>query len=134
MNEDKKYMKAPETAYQPHATERVNEVETRTARSGGKTALLIAIAVITVIAVSGVVWLLRRGADSGAGKPVPAPRTVSISESKDQQATSTGSGEPSVTLTREQAERAGIKIEPVGEQKSSEAAGQQSTGVVQPNA
>jgi cobalt-zinc-cadmium efflux system membrane fusion protein len=134
MSEDKKDINAPETAYEPRVAERVDEVETHTARSGRKRALVIAIAVIAVIAVSGVVWLLRRKADSGAGKPVPAPRTVSITETKDQQTTSTGTGEPTVTLTREQAERAGINIEPVGEQAVSEAAGQQSTGVVQANA
>jgi cobalt-zinc-cadmium efflux system membrane fusion protein len=134
MSEDKKDINAPETAYQPSVAERVDEVETHTARSGRKRALVIAIAAITIIAVSGVVWLLRRKADSGAGKPVPAPRTVSITETKDQQTKSTGSGEPTVTLTHEQAERAGIKIEPVGEQTVSEAAGQQSTGVVQANA
>ena len=134
MSEDKNNIGAPEGHSQPRVEERIGDVEKHTARPRRKTALIALAAVTAVIAVGGVVWLLQRGAENRAGKPVPAPRTVSTAETKDQQTASIGSGEPSLTLTREQAERAGIKIEPVGEQTSSEAGGQQSTGVVQPNA
>jgi RND family efflux transporter MFP subunit len=42
--------------------------------------------------------------------------------------------EPSISLSPDQIQRAGIKIETVGEQPAAETAGQQSTGVVQVNA
>src|SRR5204863_3462807 len=42
-------------------------------------------------------------------------------------------GAPTVTILPDQAKRAGIKIETVGERVSADASGQQTTGVVQPN-
>ncbi|MBA2514326.1 MAG: efflux RND transporter periplasmic adaptor subunit, partial [Solirubrobacterales bacterium] len=68
-------------------------------------------------------------------RPVPAPRTVAIDQPGDA-ATGTGAspGEPTLTLTPEVAARAGIKVEPVGEQLAAEGGGEAATGVVQPNA
>src|SRR5205807_4256270 len=65
-----------------------------------------------------------------AGKPVPAPRSVSFEKTPSQQAMS---GDQKLTLSPEQVQRAGLKIETVGESPSSEAIGQMTTGIVQPN-
>jgi len=72
------------------------------------------------------VWLLWPKA---AGKPVAAPRSVSFDESSPPAT----AGEQKLTLTPEQMRTAQLKIETVGEQPSSEAAGQMATGVVQAN-
>src|SRR5205807_2322483 len=65
-----------------------------------------------------------------AGKPVPAPRSVSFEETPSQQAMS---GDQKLTLSPEQVQRAGLKIETVGESPASEAIGQMTTGIVQLN-
>jgi cobalt-zinc-cadmium efflux system membrane fusion protein len=91
------------------------------------------IALVAIVAIAGfalLLWLLKPGSEGG--QPVPAPRTVATGQTTTQEsATST---EPTITIAPEQAQRAGIKVESVGERISSEAAGQPATGVVQPNA
>ena len=91
-----------------------------------RTALIIFVAVIAVVGIAIAVWLLW---PKPVGKPVPAPRSVSFNESP-QPATAGGE---KLTLTPEQLRAAQLKIETVGEQPSSEAAGQMATGVVQAN-
>jgi len=73
-------------------------------------------------------WFLWPGK---TGKPVPAPRSVSFGESSSPQTATTG--EQLLTLAPEQLQRAGLKIEAVGERPSTEVAGQMTTGVVQAN-
>jgi len=65
------------------------------------------------------------------GKPVPAPRSVSF-ETTPNQPTALA-GDQRLTLTPEQVQRAGLKIETVGEQPSAEGAGLMTTGTVQVN-
>lgn len=85
------------------------------------------VSLIVLVLLSAVaVWLLW---PKPVGKPVPAPRSVSFNESP-QPATAGGE---KLTLTPEQLRAAQLKIETVGEQPSSEAAGQMATGVVQAN-
>jgi cobalt-zinc-cadmium efflux system membrane fusion protein len=84
------------------------------------------VALVTVGAIA--VWLLW---PSQVGKPVPAPRSVSFEETPNQQGAI--AGEQKLILTPEQLRNAGLKIETVGEQPSSEATGQMATGVVQAN-
>ena len=107
---------------------RPSETATTNKSQGNRTALVTGVVLIAVVAVSFVAWLLWPGK---AGKPVPAPRSVSFEESPSQQAAM--SGDQKLTLSPEQVQRAGLKIETVGEKPSGEATGQMTTGIVQPN-
>ncbi len=93
-----------------------------------RTAIAAIVAIVAIAAVATFAWVLWPGK---AGKPVPAPRSVSFGESPGQQMTTTS--DQKLTLTAEQLQRAGLKIETVGEKPSSEALGQMTTGVVQAN-
>jgi membrane fusion protein, heavy metal efflux system len=94
----------------------------------GKSILIIVAAIAVVLIVGVAAWLLW---PRQSGKPVPAPRSVSFEESSTPQTATTG--EQKLTLAPEQAQRAGLKIETVGEQTAGEAAGQMTTGTVQAN-
>jgi cobalt-zinc-cadmium efflux system membrane fusion protein len=90
--------------------------------------VVASVGIVAIAAVAIVAWLLW---PSKTGKPVPAPRSVSFEESSTPQ---TGNaGEQILTLAPEQVQRAGLKIETVGEQPAVEAAGQMTTGTVQAN-
>jgi RND family efflux transporter MFP subunit len=110
----------------------VAEVRSRPARRTNRIAVIAIVAVVAIAGIALLVWMLRPGS-SGAGRPVPPPRTVAIDQ-PGSQGNTTASTEPTITLPPEQVQRAGIKVEAVGEHPSTEAAGQQATGVVQPNA
>ncbi len=91
--------------------------------------LAIIIAAITLVMIAGfAAWLLW---PRQVGKPVPAPRPVSFEETSNQPTAL--AGDQRLTLTPGQVERAGLKIEPVGEQPSAQAAGLMTTGTVQAN-
>jgi membrane fusion protein, heavy metal efflux system len=88
--------------------------------------------IVAFIAVVGVVfalWFLKPS--SNAGRPVPAPRSSTIDQAANSNAST---GEQTFTITQQEAQRAGIKIESVGERMSDQIGGQTTTGVVQPNA
>src|SRR5437660_10834766 len=111
-------------------SETSREPETGIATNKGRTKKPIVVTVVAVIAIIGiafVAWLLWPGK---AGKPVPAPRSVSFEATPSQQSIS---GDQRLTLSPEQLQRAGLKIETVGERPSSEATSQMTTGIVQPN-
>jgi membrane fusion protein, heavy metal efflux system len=94
-----------------------------------KTAIVAVVAVLAVAAIALLLWLfIPRG---GGGRPVPAPRSMGPDQTTNQ--ASNTPGESTLTIGSEQAQRAGIKIETVGERMSPETTGQQTTGVVQPN-
>jgi len=108
-----------------------HESRTRTATTRGRTNKPIVAVIVAVVAIVGIVfvaWLLW---PRNAGKPVPAPRSVSFGETPGQQASM--GGDQKLTLPPEQVQRAGLKIETVGESPSSEATSQMATGIVQPN-
>lgn len=88
------------------------------------TPITIGVAALILLVVAVWLWWPKQ-----AGKPVPAPRSVSFAESP-QPATAGGE---KLTLSPEQMKTARLKIETIGEQPSSEAAGQMATGVVQAN-
>ena len=88
----------------------------------------IIVSAFAVVVIIGVAWILW---PSRTGKPVPAPRSVSFEESSTPQTAT--AGEQKLTLAAEQVQRAGLKIETVGEQAAGEAAGQMTTGTVQAN-
>ena len=101
--------------------------ESRTA----KTAIVAVVAVVAVAAIALLLWLfIPRGS---GGRPVPAPRNIGTEQTSNQ-GNNAPSGESTLTLAPEEAQRAGIKIETVGQRMSAEANGQQTTGVVQANA
>src|SRR5258708_4977047 len=93
-----------------------------------RTALVAIVAVVAIAAIAVLAWFLWPGK---TGKPVPAPRSVSFGESSSPQTAT--SGDQVLTLAPEQLQRAGLKIEAVGERPSTEVAGQMTTGVVQAN-
>src|SRR5260370_22913095 len=93
-----------------------------------RNAVVAIVAIVAIAAVAVVAWLLW---PSKTGKPVPAPRSVSFGESSSPQTAT--AGEQKLILTPEQLQRAGLKVETVGEKPSSEARGQMTTGVVQAN-
>ena len=91
--------------------------------------VMITVAAVAVVSIVGVAaWLLW---PRQAGKPVPAPRSVSFEETSNQP--TAPAGEQRLTLTPELVQRAGVKIETVGEQPSAQAAGLMTTGTVQVN-
>ncbi|HKP46820.1 MAG TPA: efflux RND transporter periplasmic adaptor subunit [Pyrinomonadaceae bacterium] len=103
--------------------------ETKTAIKDRKRfPLLIAVAAVAIVAVAFIAWLLW---PRDAGKPVPAPRSVSFQESSGPQ--TAANGDKKLTLSPEQVQRAGLKIETVGEAPSTEAVSQLTTGVVEAN-
>ncbi len=89
--------------------------------------VLITVAAVAVLGIAVTAWLFW---PRNVGRPVPAPRSVSFGESPGQQATTT---EQKLTLSPEQMQRAGLRIETVGESPAPEAATQMSTGIVQAN-
>jgi cobalt-zinc-cadmium efflux system membrane fusion protein len=91
--------------------------------------ILIIISAIALVLIIGVAaW---RFWPRQTGKPVPAPRSVSFEESSNQPTAL--AGDQKLTLTPEQVQHAGLKIETVGEQPSAQAAGLMTTGTVQAN-
>lgn len=93
--------------------------------------LYIALSVIGVVVLGAVLILIFRGRQGG--DVVPAPRSVSFDDNSNQDTSVPAEGQ-TITLSPEQVERIGLKIEVVGETMSSEAAEVSATGVVQPNA
>jgi cobalt-zinc-cadmium efflux system membrane fusion protein len=117
MSEPTENKKEPAIASEP------NESRSRTVAT---------VAVVAVVAVAVLALLLWRFIPRGnAGRPVPAPRNIGQDQTPSQAGNATG--ESTLTIAPEQAQRAGIKIETVGERVSTDASGQQTTGVVQPN-
>jgi len=106
--------------------ERVSPLKGRTNRSG-----IIAVVGLFLIATVAVVgWIVLRSRSSGAGRPVPAPRSM-----PEEQSSSPNAAESTVTVTPEVMQRAGIKVEPIGEQVSPGLASSAlTTGIVQANA
>ena len=86
--------------------------------------VVTAIALVATVVVGLIFFWPRQG-----GKPVPAPRTVSFAETPQ----SPNPTDQRLVLTPEQLRTVQFKIETVGQQPSSEAAGQLATGVVQAN-
>lgn len=95
---------------------------------GNKKFVVIGALVIGLSALVIGFWLWQNR--SNEGRPVPAPRNTTFGESNNTALTE----EATITLSPEQIERAGIKIEIVGEKFSGEMLNSASTGVVQANA
>jgi len=108
-----------------------SELKLANSRKSSRNKILI-VAIVGVVAIAAVVlaiWLMRPSGN--AGRPVPAPRSSTIDQANSGTATT---GEQTLSISAEEAQRAGIKIETVGERMSTDIGGQPTTGVVQPNA
>lgn len=103
------------------------EANTSRARRNARTAIAL-VAVAGTFAAGFAAWLLWPGQ---TGRPVPAPRSVSFDETSNQSPAL--AGDQILTLTPEQVQRAGLRIETVGAQPSAQALGLMTTGTVQPN-
>lgn len=87
-------------------------------------------ALFLIAAAIFAVWVFRPAGN--AGRPVPAPSSVSTDQTTNSHNVGADANEI-LTINPDEAERAGIKIETVGEQISAEVGAQQTTGVVQAN-
>jgi RND family efflux transporter MFP subunit len=131
-HEEKQTVTAAATDDKAAAETRTAEVRNHPRRRAKRTVIIALVAAVGVVGLALLLWMLRPGG-GGAGRPVPAPRTIAI-EQPAAPGTDATSIEPTVTIPPEQVQRAGIKVEAVGERMSGEAVGQQATGVVQANA
>lgn len=92
--------------------------------------VIVAVAALVLIVAVVVGWMMLRSQSGGAGRPVPAPRDI-----PNEQMSTPGAEELTITVSPEVVQRAGIRIEPVGEQVSTDAASSAvTTGIVQANA
>jgi cobalt-zinc-cadmium efflux system membrane fusion protein len=116
------------TSESPKEETRVTQVRRISAPNRNQAAVVAVVAVVAIAGIAILAWLLW---PSQAGKPVPAPRSISVEEPANE---GTRPAEQKLTLTAEQLQRAGIKVELVGEKAAPEMASRMATGVVQPNA
>lgn len=99
-------------------------------RRTNRTVIVAVVAVLLIAAVVIAGLMVLRSRSDGAGRPVPAPPSMPT-----ESASPSNSVESTLTLTPEVMQRAGIKVEAVGEQVSTEAASSAlTTGIVQANA
>jgi len=102
-------------------------------RSPNRSRTIAMVAVVAVVAAAAIALLLFLFVPRGrGGGPVPAPRSIGPDQTTSR--ASNTPGESTLIIGPEQAQRAGIKIETVGERMSAEPSVQQTTGVVQANA
>ena len=127
-NDEQIVEKTTTTSESPAEETRVTQVRRVSSPNRNKAAIVAIVAVVAIAGVAILAWLLW---PSQAGKPVPAPRSISVEGPANE---GTTPGEQKVTLTADQLQHAGIKVEPVGEKSAPEMASQMATGVVQPNA
>jgi RND family efflux transporter MFP subunit len=92
--------------------------------------VIVAVAGFVLIIAVVVGWVMLRSQSGGAGRSVPAPRDI-----PNEQTSAPSAEELTITVSPEVVQRAGIKIEPVGEQVSTDTASSTvTTGIVQANA
>ncbi len=110
------------------------DIELTNTRRTNRTAIVAIVAIVAIAAVLILGWAFWRSGSSGAGRPVPAPRR-DLSSGQPEAGAPTAPIETTLTLEPEMVDRAGIKIEAVGEQLGDDnTAGQVATGVVRENA
>jgi len=104
--------------------------ETSSKGRTNRTSIIVVVALFLIAAVAIVGWIVLRSRSSGAGRPVPAPGSMPA-----EQSSSPGAAESTITVPPEVMQRAGIKVEPIGEQVSPDLANSAlTTGIVQANA
>lgn len=90
-------------------------------------------AITAILALALLFWWYVSTGRNGAGRPVPAPRAITLGQTEAPAPADTPATGPTIELAPEQVQRAGLKIETVGEQLSTEGGGGVATGTVQPN-
>ena len=92
--------------------------------------VIVAVGGLVLIIAVVVGWVMLRSQSGGAGRSVPAPRDI-----PNEQTSTPRAEDQTITVSPEVVQRAGIKIEPVGEQVSTDTASSAvTTGIVQANA
>jgi RND family efflux transporter MFP subunit len=89
---------------------------------------LIAALILAVVVVFFLCWYMLRSGSTGGGQPVPAPRS-SMNDMPAETLTN-----KTLTLSPEQVQNAGVTIETVGEQLSTESGETAATGTIEANA
>jgi membrane fusion protein, heavy metal efflux system len=131
-----------ETVNQPNGTASETKVTAKhvskspPSRQRKWTVLLVAF--VALVGLSLIVWMFwfrtKHTTGNEAGRAVPAPRSISFDSSvPNNEASKENQSEPKLTIAQDQAERAGIRIETVGEQLTSTNQDTAATGVVQAN-
>src|SRR5258705_4848643 len=104
----------------PESKQTESNLSARVESSRAMTAIVAVVAVVAIAAIALLLWLfIPRGS---GGRPVPAPRSIGPDQPGNQ--ASNTPGDSTLTITPEQLQRAGIKIETVGERVSTDAGGQ----------
>ena len=104
--------------------------ETSSKGRTNRTSIIVVVALFLIAAVAVVGWIVLRSRSSGAGRPVPAPSRMPA-----EQSSSSSAAESTITVPPEVMQRAGIKVEAIGEQVSPDLASSAlTTGIVQANA
>lgn len=107
-----------------------------TTQRRSRTRVVIVVALFAAACAALLFWWLNRSGRV-SGRVVTAPRTVTFDQPSAPASgatTEAAPGEATLNVAADVAARAGIKVEPVGEQLAPEAAQQAATGVVQANA
>lgn len=125
---DEKVVEKMTTISEPAKEARATQVRRVSSSNRNRAAIVAIVAVVAIAGIAILAWFLWPGQ---AGKPVPAPRSISVAGPMNEGATP---GEQKVTLAADQLQRAGIKVEAVGEKAAPEMASQMATGIVQANA
>src|SRR5690348_3568935 len=89
---------------------------------------LIAALMLAIVVVFFIGWYIVGSRTSGGGQPVPAPRS-SMNDTPAETLTN-----KTLTLSTEQVQNAGLAIETVGEQLSTESGETSATGTIEANA
>ena len=127
-HDEKVVEKITTTSESPGKETRVTQVRRVSPPNRNKVAIVAIVGVVAIAGIAILAWILW---PTQAGKPVPTPRSISVEGPANG---GTSPAEQKLTLTAAQLQRAGIKVEPVGEKAAPEMTSQMATGVVQPNA
>ena len=127
-HDEKVVEKITTTSESPGEETRVTQVRRVSSPNRNKVTIVAIVGVVAIAGIAILAWILW---PTQAGKPVPTPRSISVEGPANG---GTSPAEQKLTLTADQLQRAGIKVEPVGEKAAPEMTSQMATGVVQPNA
>jgi membrane fusion protein, heavy metal efflux system len=115
-------------------TEVISEHVNKSLPSRQRKGIVLLVAFVSLVGLSLIVWMLWFRTKNEAGRAVPSPRTVSFDSGIPSNETSKENlSEPKLTIASGQVERAGIRVETVGEQLAPASLGTMTTGVVQAN-
>jgi membrane fusion protein, heavy metal efflux system len=138
--------KQTEEVYQPNSPVSKEEIQAEESQpqhervikpSGTRKWTIVAVAIVAMLGLALIAWMLWFRSKREEGKPVSAPRTISFDQSSgisnEPATTAENVSEPTLTISPDQLQRTGIKIEQIGEQLSTTGMAAASTGIVQSN-